>query len=73
MDRLWIPAGVYCAAGLFAFWKRAQLVGLFEPGADGNGQRLPVTALFVLCIVLGPVAAISTLVAMSFGAGRSDS
>lgn len=72
MNSLWIPAGIYFAAGLFAFWKRAQLVGLFEPGADSGGQRGLVIALFVLCIAFGPIAAISTLVAMSFGAGRSD-
>lgn len=71
MDGLWIFAGVYFAAGLFAFWKRAQLAGLFEPGADSSDQRALVLALFVLCIAFGPVAAMSTLIAM-FELSRSD-
>lgn len=71
MGSLWIVAGIYLATGLFAFWKRAQLCGLFEPTADTSGKKTLVVVLFVLCIASGPVAALSTLAAM-LGLRRSD-
>lgn len=64
MEDMLMYLAFHLACGLWAFWKRAKLGGLFDSRDALQGwQGLLLCSLLFLCGILGPMAAISTFLA----------